>query len=166
MDWIAGMVDRLAAAAVVAVFAVAASQAEPLATQYSARTARQLDEAERHFKDVQSGVRYQTVAEPVRAELEAKARSELDAARATHGQVAGVFPLLRPVMLWQARDGDAFVATAGEFVPRIPRAPWAIAFTVLGAIVGFAFYELVKWPVAALLRAPPRRRFKKRANII
>jgi hypothetical protein len=40
--------------------------------------------------------------------------------------------------------------------------PGSIAFTIIGMIVGFAAYEVVKFPVVLLLREPRRRKFRKR----
>ncbi|MBL8629669.1 MAG: hypothetical protein JNM81_08585 [Rhodospirillaceae bacterium] len=162
MDWFLSIFDRFLAAAFVAVFAVAASQAGPFATQYAARTATQLAQAQAHLKDVQSGVRYQTMAPTVRAELEAQAKADLAARSATHTAIAEAIPLVQPYALWRYGDETVIGDTWRLFVPALPLSFGMGLSTFLGAIIGFALYELLKFPIAAILRAPPRRRFKKR----
>lgn len=161
MDWFVDAVDRFIAAVFVAVFAVAASQAEPFAAQYAARTAADLREADGHLKDVRGGVRYQTLAAPVRADLETKAVTNLERARGAHAAVAESFPLLRPLKLWQVRDTALFRDVEADFVPAVPATTWTAIFALIGALIGFAVYEIVKWPVVTL-SSPKRRRFRKR----
>lgn len=165
VDWFLSIIDRLCAAVWVAVFALAASQVEPLTQQYSANTAKLLAQAEAHLKDVQTGARYETMAETVRAELETEARTALAQKQEIHDAVANAVPILRPFGLWRLADRDVLSDTWASFVPALPASGWAIADTIIGLLLGFGCYELVKWPTIWLLRAPPRRRFKKRTNL-
>jgi hypothetical protein len=162
LDWVFNTFDRFLAAVFVAVFGIAAAQIEPFATQYSARTLTQFVQAQAHLKDVQGGVRYQTMAPNVRAELEAQARSDLATRQKIHTSVANTLPQLKPFALWRSGDETILNTTWQSFVPGLPFT-WAGAVnTLIGALVGFALYELLKFPVVTFVRAPPRRRFKKR----
>lgn len=162
MDWFLSAIDRLIAAIWVATFAIVASQADPFAAQYSARTAQHLSLAEAHLSDVQTGVRYQTMAANVRADLEAKAQQELAQWQRTHDAVANTMPLLKPIALWRTAHGPTLDATWRSFVPALPVTTWGIIDTILGLLIGFLVYEAVKWPLVLLFQARPRRRFKKR----
>lgn len=164
MDWLTDKLDRLFAALWIAAFGIMAAQIEPLATQYMARSAAQLAEAEAHLGNVQTGLRYQTMAEVTRDELETAAQQTLAEARAAHEAVAAPSHLIRPIALWQWADGAMRDETIAAFVPALPMTTWGVIYTVLGVLIGFAAYEFVKWPVVGLLRSP-RRRFKKRGVI-
>jgi len=162
LDWVLGAIDRLIAAIWIAAFAIVAAQAEPFATQYSARTAQQLSQAQAHLKDVQTGVRYQTMAQPARTELETEARQELSQWQSTHDTVANAQPLLKPLALWRGSDATILDATWRNFTPALPTSTWGMIGTVIGVLIGFALYEALKWPVVLLLQSRPKRRFKKR----
>lgn len=164
LDWLTDKLDRLFAALWIAAFGIMAAQIEPLATQYMARSAAQLAKAEAHLGNVQTGLRYQTMAEVTRGELETVARQTLAEARAAHEAVAAPSPLLRPIALWRWADRTMRDETMTAFVPAVPMTTWAVTYTVLGVLIGFAAYELVKWLVVGLLRSP-RRRLKKRRMI-
>ncbi|MBL8645331.1 MAG: DUF2937 family protein, partial [Rhodospirillaceae bacterium] len=142
-------VDRFLAAVFVAVFALAASQAGPFASQYSARTAALLAQAQAHVKDVETGVRYQTMAPVVQGELAAEAKTALAARQAAHAAVADTIPFLRPIALWRAGEPALLAETWRTFAPALPFTPlsWLNAF--LGCIIGFALYEGLKWPLVA-----------------
>jgi hypothetical protein len=162
LEWVLSTLDRFLAAIFVAVLAVAASQVEPFTTQYSTRTAAQLTEAQAHLKDVQSGVRYQTMAPNVRQELEAEAKMTLSTRSSTHAAIANTLPVLKPYALWRHGDADIISETKRLFVPALPLTTASALNVLIGAIIGFVLYELVKLPVSVILRAPQRRRFKKR----
>ncbi len=162
MEWILSAFDRFLAAIFVACFAVAASQIEPFSTQYSARTYAQYTEAQAHLKDVQGGVRYQTMAPNVRQELEAEAKTAVAARANTHNAIVNTIPVIRPYALWRYGDADVLEATQNLFVPALPLTMVSTLNVLLGAIIGFALYELLKFPISAVFRSPQRRRFKKR----
>jgi len=165
LTWFFQTLDRFLAGAWIALFALAAAQVEPFAAQYAARSAAALAKAEAHLADVQTGLRFQTMAAAARAELEARAREALADAKSDHAAVTEALPLLYPLALARNADAELRAATWNNFTPALPASVWAVALTVLGAMIGFAAYEAVKWPVLALLRTP-RRRFKKRGGLI
>lgn len=163
--WLIGTVDRLLAGLCIAVVGVFAAQLAPFAAQYTARATVDVERAQARLADIETGLRYQTVAEQVRAELLADARRSLVQAGTVRDAVAEATPALYPYVLWRSADPALRRATWEGFVPSLPQGPWAAALTVIGALLGFGVYEGIKWPVVALLRAP-RRRFKKRGGLI
>jgi Protein of unknown function (DUF2937) len=164
VDWFIDKFDRLLTGLCIAAFALAAAQISPFAAQYMARSAADLRAAQAHVADVQTGLRYQTMAEQVRGELLSEANQTLARAQTAHDALAQTTPLLHPLALWRWVDPAIRDATWADFVPAVPGSAWSMVLTVLGALIGLAVYEAVKWPVVALVRAP-RRRFKKRGLI-
>ena len=130
-----------------------------------ARTATDLSRAEAQLADVQAGLRFQTMADTVRQELATQASQNRSKAQATHDALAKTTPLFYPYELWRAVDPGIRSATWEDFMPELPAKGWAVFFALIGALVGFGIYELIKWPVVMVLQAP-RRRFKKRGGII
>jgi hypothetical protein len=165
VDWLLDHLDRLCAGLCIALVGVVASQIMPFSTQYLNRTSGDLQQAESRVNDIKNGVRYQSVAEPVRSELLAQATAQAGTARSAHEALADRTPLVYPWVLWQRADPTVRGAIWASYTPRLPVEPWAIAFTVLGALMGYALYEILKWPVVAVLRAP-RRRFRKRGGLL
>jgi hypothetical protein len=165
LDWLIDRLDRLLAGICIAVAGLAAAQVAPFAAQYIARGSAEVARAEARLADVETGLRYQTLAEQVRVELLAEAQRNLSQAAAARDAVSDTLPLAYPYALWRSADPNLRAATWNGFTPALPHGAWAIVLTVLGALIGFSLYETVKWPVVALLRAP-RRRFKKRGGLI
>ncbi len=165
MTWFIEKFERFLAAAWIAVFGLAASQITPFATQYMARTATDLSRAEARLADVQAGLRFQTMADTVRQELATEANQNRAKAQATHDALAKTTPLFYPFALWRSADPGIRSTTWEGFMPALPVKGWAVLFALLGAMIGFGIYELIKWPVVMVLQAP-RRRFKKRGGII
>lgn len=165
MDWLIDTVDRLLAGACIALAGLTAAQITPFAEQYMARSQAEVRAAQIRLADVETGLRYQTIADQVRVEMLSAAKREAEAAASAHAAVADAAPLLYPYALWRNADPRLRAETWAAFVPALPKAPWTIVLTFLGVLIGFTVYEVVKWPVVAVLRAP-RRRFKKRSGLI
>jgi hypothetical protein len=159
------MFDRLLAAVCVAAVAVVASQLEPFATQYLIRSGELLRQAEARLNDVRTGLRFQTVADTVRTELERAALQGLEDARRANSALADASMLMRPIALATTADVSIRAATWRDFVPTLPLNIAGLFYVVLGIFLGFAAYEIVKFPVALLFQEPRRRRFKKRGAL-
>lgn len=157
--------DRLCAGFSIALLAVIASQVVPFGTQYLALTAADLQRTQARVADITSGVRYQTIADPVRAELLSTAQQHAEHARSAHEALADRLPIVYPLALWQWADAEVRGQTWHRFVPHVPTTRWSVALTIIGALLGLLIYEAIKWPIVALLRSP-RRRFKKRGGLI
>jgi len=164
LTWFFDVFDRLLAGLCIAALACFAAQIPPYATQYMARSGAELNRAQSNLAEAQTGLRTQTMAEQVRAEIIADAEKKLSAAQTAHDALAKTTPLLYPIAIWRWAKPDVRAATWGSFIPALPTTFWSVLFCGLGALLGLAIYELLKWPLVKLLRAP-RRRFKKRGLI-
>ncbi|MCB2108423.1 MAG: DUF2937 family protein, partial [Rhodobacteraceae bacterium] len=162
MDWIWDRVDRLLAAAVVAVCGAFAAQLNPLIVQYLDRAAAVVTVAEEHLRDVQTGLKYQVMADVVRRDAERQAQDDVARARAAHDPIARAGIVMQPFRLLDARDPQLFEQTAAAFVPAMPDNRRAIIYTVLGALAGFIGYEFVRLLALKLFIEERKRRFRRR----
>jgi hypothetical protein len=161
VEWVWRRIDVLIAAVFVAVSAVAASQGHVFMAQYEERLARDLAQARARVDEIETGLRYKLMSETVRAELAASAQARFDQVDVAHTAIAGA-GLLKPIALARHRTPELIAETERGFVPRMPRAAGAILATVLGALLGFLAYEIVKLPVTVLTR-PRQRKFRRRS---
>jgi hypothetical protein len=164
LTWFSDIFDRLLAGLCIAALACLAAQIPPFTTQYLARSGAELNRAQSRLADAQTGLRTQTMAEQVRAEVISDAEQKLAMAQTAHDALAKTTPLLYPLAIWRWAKPDVRAATWNAFIPALPTTFWSTLFCSLGALLGFVLYELLKWPVTTLLRAP-RRRFRKRGLI-
>jgi hypothetical protein len=162
MEWFWSWIDRLLGAIAVGVFGVAGSQLATLISQYVARAAAYLAAAEAKLADIQTGLKYQVMAETVRADLAAAARAEVAAAKAIHDPVATANIVTKPFRLWQHADSPLFDETWRNFVPALPATVEAVTYTVAGVLIGFLVYEIVRFPVITMATGEPKRRFRRK----
>jgi hypothetical protein len=162
MEWFWSWIDRLLGAIAVGVFGVAGSQLAPLIGQYVTRAAAHLAAAEAKFADIQTGLKYQVMAETVRADLAAAARAEIAAAKADHDPVAIAGIVTKPFRLWQHADSALFDETWRNFVPALPTTAEAVTYTVIGVLLGFLVYEVLRIPAVAIATGEPKRRFRRK----
>lgn len=153
-------VDVLIAAVFVATASIAASQGHAFMTQYQERLSRDLEQARARVNEVKTGLRYKLMSDTVRAELEATAQTRFDALNTAHSAIAGS-SVLKPYALIRHQEPQRMAETERGFVPRIPRTFGGIFAAVLGAVIGFAVYEVLKFPVMLLAR-PRQRKFRRR----
>jgi hypothetical protein len=162
MSWFVQKLNIFVAASAIALAAAVASQGQAFAVQYLQRAGSHLEEARAHLEDVQSGLRYRVMGETVRAELEADARTRVTALDRAYTKVKKASPLLRPFAILQYGDHEIVTDTRHDFIPALPTTAGSITFTVLGMVLGFVVFEVVKLPLAVFARDPRRRRFRKR----
>jgi hypothetical protein len=162
VEWIARKLDTFLAAVVIAVAAIAACQSQAFVIQYLHRLNGELTAARTELADIQSGLRYQLMSDTVRKEIETAARTRAQALQSSYDSVADTNLFVRPLVLARSGDRTLMETTRRDFVPALPVTPGSIAFAVAGMIIGFAAYEVVKFPVVMLLREPRRRKFRKR----
>jgi hypothetical protein len=160
--WLWQKIDVFLAAAVIAVGGLLACQGHTFMAQYVEHLGREVREAGAHLADTQSGLRYRVMGETVRAELEAKAQKRYTALKRSEESIVGANVLTRPLLYAAYRDPDVAADTKRDFKPELPSSAGSIAYVVLGMLVGFIVYEIVKFPVMMLLREPRRRRFRRR----
>lgn len=162
MEWFWRKIDVLAAAGIVAAMAIAASQGHAFITQYQERLGRDLSEARARVDEIKTGLRYKLMSEVVRAELETAAQTRFGQLDTAHGAIAGSNAVTRPYAFVRYREPQLIADTEHAFIPRLPTDTSGILYTVLGAILGFLAYEIVKFPVTLLAR-PRQRKFRRRS---
>ena len=162
MTWVLQKFDVFLAAVVIAAAAVLASQSQVFAIQYVRHAELQLAEAHAHLDDVQGGLRFRTMGDQVRSELETEAKAKVANLDQASARVRNANLFLRPLVLFRQGDRALIAATRRDFVPALPNGSGAIAFTVFGMMLGFVIYELIKLPMVALAREPRRRKFRRR----
>ncbi len=162
MSWFGEKVDAFLAAGLIAVCGVAGSQGQAFTVQYIQRLGGHLDEARDHLADVQTGLRYRVMGDAVRGELEAAAKSRVATLDLAYTKAKNANVLTRPIAIIRYGEPSILEGTERDFVPALPASRDGILYTVFGMILGFVLYEVLRLPVAAILREPRRRKFRKR----
>lgn len=162
MEWFARKLDIFLAAIVVAAMAIAACQSQVFIMQYLQRLNGQLSVAKTELAGVETGLRYKLMSDTVRQEIEAGARNRAAALQKSYDSVAHSPLFVRPLVLARSGDRNLMEMTWRGFVPALPLTPGCIAFAIVGMMIGFLIYEVIKFPFALLLREPRRRKFRKR----
>ncbi len=162
MSWMLQKLDVFLAGVVIAAAGIFASQSQIFAVQYIRHADVQLVEARAHLEDVQGGLRFRTMGDQVRGELEAEAKAQVAKLEGAGARVRDANFLIRPLVMYRQGEPSLIDATHRDFVPALPKSAGLIAFTILGMLIGFAIYEAIKLPLAVLAREPRRRKFRKR----
>jgi hypothetical protein len=160
VEWLLRKADVLIAAVFVAAAAVGASQGHAFMTQYEERLARDLGQARARVSEIRTGLRYKLMSDVVRGDLEAAAQTRFDRLNIAYSAIAGA-GVTKPYALARYREPRLVAETEGAFVPRLPRDTAGVLYTVLGALLGFLAYEIVKFPVVLSAR-PRQRKFRRR----
>lgn len=161
-DWLLQKLDMLIGAGFAAAAGMAASQIQAFIDKYLQRLGGHLDEAKLNFDRIETGVRYQTMSDTVRRELETDARLRVEELQSGYDVITNSGLLSRPFAFLRHAD-DAIVSGAlTDFVPAIPLDSNALVYIGIGIVVAIALYEIVKLPVLFILGQPRRRKFRKR----
>ena len=162
MEWIGRKLDGFVAAIFVALAAIASSQAQAFFVQYVQRLGGHLDEARAQLTNVETGLRYKLMSDAVRGEAVAEARHRVDQLQRTYDSFTQANLFTKPVALIRHADTTMLAGTWHDFVPSLPTTAESIIYVIVGMVLGFALYEIVKIPLMALLREPRRRKFRRR----
>jgi len=149
MGWVLDKIDRLAGTLFAALLGVAASQFQAFVQAYLQRLGGHLDEARRmaHEFETRGGVGDAAPGEQVVAVLQQRI-AELEAAIRAIGEAN---PYMKPVAFFAHMDPDIAAAAAKNFTPALPLDTPGLVYAFAGAILGWAVWEIVKWPVRAAL---------------
>jgi hypothetical protein len=161
VEWVWRKIDVLVAAAFVAFASITASQGHIFMTQYEERLSRDLEQARARVNEIKTGLRYKLMSDVVRTELETTAQTRFDQLNVAHTAIAGSGAIIKPYALMRYREPQLVAETERNFVPRVPRDAGAIFYAVLGALLGFVVYEVLKFPLGLIAR-PRQRKFRKR----
>ena len=162
MEWVWRKLDTFAGAVVIAAGGIASSQGQALIVQYMLRLSRHLNEAMAQLLNIQNGMRYKLMSNEVRKELEAEAQFRVDQLQTSYDAILGANFLTRPFTIFSHAEPTIISETWLSFTPSLPQDTVAIAYVVIGIILGFLFYELIKMPIVSIFHGPRRRRFKRR----
>jgi len=154
--------DVFLAAGVVAGSGAAASQAQAFIIQYVQRLGGHLDEARAVLTNIQTGLRYKLMNETVRVELEREAQARVNELAGAYNAIAGSNIFAQPISLFRNADPTIVAGTWRDFVPVLPLGADNITYVIVGMVLGYIVYEIVKVPVVLLFREPERRRFKRK----
>ena len=146
----------------IAAGAVGGSQLGPFMAQYLSRSGERLSQAQSKLLSIQTGLKYQMMSETVRGDLAADASADVAALKAVHDPIATSGVVTRPFSLWRNADPAILDQTVQGFVPALPTASDAIVYAIVGLVIAFLAYEVLRWPVVGLATQPPRRRFKRK----
>lgn len=152
----------LVGACLAASASLAASQAEAFITQYLQRLGGHLDEAIANLERIRTGVRYQTMSDVVRRELEQDAELRVGELQAAYDSIIQTGTLFRPFSFLRNADDAILTGTLRDFVPAIPLEANAMIYILAAIVITLIAYEVVKFPLVFLLGQPRRRKFKKR----
>lgn len=143
---------------------IGASQVQSFIDQYLQRLGGHLDEATLNLERVQTGVRYQTMNETVRRELETDAASRVAELQSAYDSIATAGLVDKPIRFMQHAD-DAIVSGAwADFVPAIPLDTEALIYMATGIVLAIIAYEIIKLPLVLVFGQPRQRKFKKRGQ--
>ncbi len=162
MEWFARKLDAFLAAIVIAAAAVAASQSQAFIIQYTQRLGGHLEEARAHLSTVQTGLRYRLMSDTVRGELETDAKHRASELQAAYDSIAKANSFAKPVALIRHADPTMLQGTWRDFVPALPMTSESAVYVIVGMVLGFLLYEIVKVPVVLIARGPSRRKFRRR----
>lgn len=147
-----------------AVVGMGASQVQSFIDQYLQRLGGHLDEATLNLERIQTGVRYQTMSQTVRGELETDAAARVNELNTSYEAItsAGIFE--QPIAFFRYAD-EAIVSRAwADFVPAVPLDTQALVYIGVGIVLALVVYEIVKLPLVLIFGQPRPRKFKKRGQ--
>jgi hypothetical protein len=130
--------------------------------QYVQRLGGHLDEARAQLTNVQTGLRYKLMSDTVRGELQAEAQHRVDELQRAYESIARANVFAKPVALVRHADPTMLNGTWRDFVPALPMTPESVTYVIVGMVIGFLIYEVIKFPVLLILRDPRRRKFRRR----
>ncbi len=166
MFWVLNKIDLLLGASIAACAAMAASQTQAIIDQYVQRLGGHLDEARLNLDRIVNGVRYQTMSEAVRSEIETDARLRVEELNTAYTAIVESGVVTRPLVFLRHADDAILTATLSNFVPAIPLDANALIYSFIGIVIALIVYETVKLPLKIVIGQPRRRRFKKRGSMI
>lgn len=166
VTWLFHKVDMVIGACLAAAAAMAASQFQAVIDQYLQRLGGHLDEAKLNLDRILNGVRYQTMSDTVRTELETDARLRVSELQGAYDAISQSGFLSQPFAFLRHADESILNGTLNDFVPAIPVDISALSYSLLGIFAVLIAYEIVKLPLTLVVNQPRRRRFKKKGSVV
>ncbi|MEM1081620.1 MAG: DUF2937 family protein [Pseudomonadota bacterium] len=154
MSWLSRKLDNLGSAAAGAVGGISLSQAPAFTQAYLQRLGGHIDEARLTVEGVASGVILPWLVAAERDQAVAELSLRLTQLEQFQLELLDSSALLRPLTLIRAGEWSIAERTLADFVPAIPLDPASLTWTAVGVILALLIYELIKAPLALLIRSP------------
>lgn len=154
----------LIGACLAAAASLGASQIEAFIVQYLQRLGGHLDEAIANLDRIRTGVRYQTMSDVVRQELEQDAQLRVNELQSAYDSISQAGLLFRPISFLSNTEDTIMAGTLRDFVPAIPLDANAVVYMFAAIVGALLAYEIVKLPLVFIAGQPRRRKFKRRGS--
>lgn len=164
MAWLLNKIDMLIGAGFAATVGMGASQVQSFIDQYLQRLGGHLDEATLNLERIQTGVRYQTMSETVRRELETDASGRVAELQSAYDAITTAGLVEKPFSFLKYADDTIVSGAWADFVPAVPLDTEAIIYVATGIVLAILIYEIIKLPLALIFGQPRQRKFKKRGQ--
>ncbi len=156
MGWIPKKLDSLAGTVIAVVTGLASLQLPAFIHAYLQRLGGHLDEARLGLVALKVGQAGKIGEETVlRERLAATAQERIDYLETAQSTITEAGSFEKPVIFFTHMDSDIALATAQSFTPALPLDLPSLIFAVLGIVVGWLVWEMIKAP-ARLFRGKKR----------
>lgn len=153
MRWALRKIDSLIGTLVAAVAGLAAWQLLVFIAAYQQRLGGHRDEALRAVAELTGGRTGAALGEPaLRERFVALAQERHDTLAGAQAAIADSDVLTRPFVFFAHMDPDIALATARDFQPAVPLDAPSLALGLVGMVIGWLAWELVKAPLALFRR--------------
>jgi hypothetical protein len=152
MNWLLGTFDRLIGTVIAAVTGLAASQTQAFIQAYLQRLGGHLDEARTSYEKLQSG-QFLPGADALSQQRMAEAFGHrVDELSQAYSAIADADVFERPFRFIAHMDRAIAEATLTNFNPSLPLDSASLVYSLIGIMLGWLIYELIKLPFAVLGR--------------
>lgn len=154
MSWLLGGFDRLIGTVIGAVAGFAASQTQAFIQAYLQRLGGHLDEARGTYQKLQAGEFLPGADMQSQERMAAAFGRRVDELSQAYNAIASADVFERPIRFVTHMDRSIAEATLANFTPALPLDTASVLYALVGIVLGWLLYELVKLP----LRLARRRR--------
>lgn len=157
MGWIGRKLDSLAGTIVAAISGLAALQLPAFIHAYLQRLGGHIDEARIGLTALKGNDTVMQAGEAaLRDRLSASAQARIDMLEAAQAAITQAGPFEQPVRFFSNLDRDIALATAQSFVPAVPLDVPSLIFAVIGIVLGWLIWDVIKAPARLLRRQKAR----------
>ncbi len=155
MDWLLRTFDRLIGTVIAAFTGLAASQTQAIIAAYLQRLGGHLEEARRSLARLQSGELLPGIDPASQDRINGAFARRVEELTTAYNAVSDADAFRRPFEFARHFDRDIFEATLSAFTPALPLDTASAVYILMGIVLGWLCYELIKLPFRLVLR--PRR---------
>jgi hypothetical protein len=155
MGWLLRTFDRLIGTVIAASSGLAASQTQAFIAAYLQRLGGHLDEARRSLARLQSGELLPGGDPASQDRIAGAFTRRVDDLTTAYNAVSDADAFRRPFEFARHLDRDIAEAALATFTPALPLDTASAVYILIGIVLGWLCYELIKLPFRLVLR--PRR---------